>query len=66
MIAGIAIDAWKLTIFRKHLSAAGCTFTEHPGLTANTLLLKVTYESVAVLEPVVRAANTECAERDRS
>jgi hypothetical protein len=59
--AGVAIDSWKLPIFRRHLDKAGYTFTEHPGLTEGTLLLKVQYEWVNDLKPVIEAANQECA-----
>jgi hypothetical protein len=61
MIAGIAIDDWKLPIFKRHLDAAGYSYTEHPGLTKDTLTLKVTCEWVHKLTPVVQAANDECA-----
>ena len=58
--AGVAIDDWKLPIFKKHLDAAGYTYTEHPGLTKNTLTLVVEYEWVAELKPIIEAANEEC------
>ena len=61
MIAGIAIDSWKLPIFKRHLDAAGFTYTEHPGITADTLLLKVQTEWAHKLQPIVQAANDECA-----
>lgn len=57
--AGIAIDAWKLPIFKRHLSKAGYTFEQAPGLTADTLTLTVLTASAKELEVVVRAANTE-------
>jgi hypothetical protein len=59
--AGIALDDWKLPIFERHLRQAGYAWTQHPGLTAGTLLLKVHCESTALLEPIVRAANEEAA-----
>lgn len=59
--AGVAIDAWKLPIFKKHLDAAGRKYTEHPGLTKDTLLLMVEYEWVADIKPIIEAANLECA-----
>ena len=59
--AAIAIDTWKLPIFKKHLDKAGYTFTEHDGLIRGTLTLHVDYEWVAALKPVVEAANEECA-----
>lgn len=58
--AGIAIDKWKLPIFKRHLDDAGYSYTEHPGLTADTLLLKVKTEFVAPLQKVVEAAQQEC------
>lgn len=57
---GIAIDDWKLPVFKRHLDRAGYAYTEHPGLTKNTLLLKVKTEFVSDLQPVVEAAQKEC------
>jgi hypothetical protein len=64
--AGVAIDHWKLSIFKKHLDGAGYSYTEHPGVTADILLLKVKYEWVADLQPIIEAANTECANAKRN
>lgn len=60
-VAGVVIDSWKLAIFKKHLDAAGYQYTEHPGITSDTLVLRVKYEWVAELKPIVEAANAECA-----
>jgi hypothetical protein len=60
MKAGVVIDGWKLPIFKRHLDAAGYKYTEHPGLTADTLTLKVTCEWAHKLQPIVKAANDEC------
>lgn len=59
--AAVAIDIWKLEIFRKHLNGAGYKFTEHPGVTKESMLLQVEYEWVANLKPVIEAAQLECA-----
>lgn len=59
--AAVAIDAWKLPIFKKHLDAAGYTYTEGPGVTADTLILSVKFAWVKDLMPVIKAANAECA-----
>lgn len=59
--AAVVIDRHKLETFRRHLSAAGYEFTENPGPTTDTLTLKVKYEWVAKLQPVIEAANKECA-----
>jgi hypothetical protein len=40
LTAGIAIDRWKLAIFKRHLDGAGYGYTEHPGVTADTMLLR--------------------------
>ena len=63
--AVVAIDSWKLAIFKKHLDAAGYKYKELPGLTKDTLILQVEYEWVAELKPLVEAANTECANTKR-
>lgn len=60
MIAGIMIDSWKLAIFERRL--AGYSYTVNPGLTDDTLLLKVQTNAPVALEAVVRAANKECHE----
>lgn len=63
--AGVAIEKWKLPIFKKHLDKAGYSFTEHPGVTSDTLLLRVKYEWVAKLQPIIEAALKECAKEKR-
>lgn len=60
MTAAIALDAWKLPIFKRHLEAAGYSYTEHPGLTADMLILKVKTERISDLQPVVERAQMEC------
>lgn len=57
---GIAIDRWKLPIFKRHLDAAEYRFTEHPGDTPDTMLLKVKARFASDLQPVVEAAQKEC------
>lgn len=59
--AAIFIDSWKLEIFTKHLKKGGCAYEVIPCLTPNTLSIKVHFESVAKLKPIVEAANEECA-----
>lgn len=58
--AGIAIDNWKLPIFKRHLDAGGYAYTEHPGLTHGAMILKVKTEFVSDLQRVVEAAQSEC------
>ena len=61
MVAGIAIDSWKESIFEHRLKAAGYDFTKGPGVTEDTLMLKVTTNDPKSLYDVVRAANQEAA-----
>lgn len=60
MIAGVAIDKWKLSIFKKHLDEAGFKYTEHPGVTKDTLLLKVETVSAGALQPTIEKAQLAC------
>lgn len=57
---GIAIDTWKLPVFKRHLEASGYAYTKYPGLTADTLFLKVKADFVAPLQKVIEAAQKEC------
>lgn len=59
MRAGIAIDGWKLSIFKKHLEGAGFTFEQVSGVTADTLMLMVDTVRTAELAAAIVAANTE-------
>lgn len=61
--AGVAIDSWKRAVFEKRLKEAGFTWKRGPGLTENTMLLKVDYtdEQFDNLAAVIKAANEECA-----
>lgn len=60
-VAAVVLDAWKLPIFEKHLKEAGYTYEQAPGLTKGTLTLRVAYEWVASLQPIIEAAQKECA-----
>lgn len=64
--AAVFIDEWKLPIFRKHLDAGRRAYTEHEGLLPDMLTLRVQYEWVADLAPIIEAANTECANAKRT
>jgi hypothetical protein len=64
MKVAVAIDDWKLPIFKRHLSDDGFDFEQHPGLTSDTLTLTVITSSIDGLEKVVRAANAE-AQREK-
>lgn len=60
-IAGIVIDPYKLPVFKRHLDAARLEYTEHPGPVKDTLLLRVKCNFVSEVQPVVEAAQKECA-----
>jgi hypothetical protein len=62
---GIIIANWKLPIFKKHLDAAGFTHIEPKRFTGDTLVLQVRYEWAHKLQPIIEAANAECA-RERT
>jgi len=66
MKAGVVIDNWKLSIFKKHLDDAKYSYEEHPGVTKDTLLLQVKTKQIATLKPVIEKANTECAKWKRN
>ena len=57
--AGVAIDTHKLKVFEDALRRANFKWKRHPGITNDTLLLKVEYDASTVdkLLKVVKAAN---------
>lgn len=61
--AAVVCDNWKLPTFKKHLDAAGYSYTEHPGFTARATVLKVAFEWVHKLKPVIEAAERECRKK---
>lgn len=60
-VAGIALDEWKLSIFRKHLDAAGFTYEGPAPFTKGCVILRVRYDSISEIKSVVEAAQAECA-----
>lgn len=59
MKIGVAIDSWKLDIFKKHLK--DFKYEVHPGVTDDTLSI-IVFSDKDTLLPVVIAANKECAD----
>lgn len=57
---GVVIDSWKLDIFKKNLDEAGYSYTENPGLTKDTLILRVSCDLVAPLQKVIEKCQIEC------
>ncbi len=60
--AAVIIEKWKLPIFEKNLKEAGYLYEIHRGAISDTLTLRVKYEWVAKLQPIIEAAQKECAE----
>jgi len=58
-VAGVVIEPWKLSIFKKHLDAAGLAFTQSKGPVKGTLLLTVRCESPIAIKPIIEAAHKE-------
>ena len=63
--AAVVIDSWKLDIFSNALKDAGYQFEVLGGITKDTLTLKVNYEWVAKLQPIIENANRRCANAKR-
>lgn len=59
MRAGIAIDTWKLPIFKRHLKEAGYEYEFGERITSNTRMLYVETDDIKALHKVVWAANIE-------
>lgn len=60
IVAGVVIDAWKLEIFERVLGEAEFAYTQHSGITPDTILLSVKCESAQQLQPYVVKAQREC------
>lgn len=61
MIAGIAVDNWKLPIFRKRLAAAGYEYEDGGPLTGSTTMLKVETSDILALKAELEKCQAECA-----
>jgi hypothetical protein len=60
MKAGIAVDDWKLPLFRKRLSEAGYNYSDDGALTHNTTLLSIETYDVLALKNVIERCQAEC------
>ena len=60
MRAGIAVDNWKLPVFRKRLSAAGYEYEDGGALTADATLLTVETDNMFALKKVLEECQAEC------
>jgi len=59
--AAIAIDDWKLPIFKEELDKSSYKYEEVGEITEGTLILKVQVKNLAKLEKVVKRANVRAA-----
>ncbi len=55
MKAGIAVDNWKLPVFRQQLTAAGFSYSDGGSITADTTLLTVETSDLLKLKNVIEA-----------
>lgn len=65
MKAGIAVDDWKLPIFRRELTAAGYRYEDGGAITANATLLKVETFDVLALKRVIERCQAQCRNEKR-
>jgi hypothetical protein len=61
MIAGIYIDDYKLPVFERRLAESGYAWDKSPGITRDTLLLRVTTDNPQALAHVISEANAEAS-----
>lgn len=60
MKAGIAVDNWKLPVFRRRLEAAGYQYQDGGPLTADATLLTVETADMLALKKVIEACQAAC------
>lgn len=65
MKAGIAVDDWKLPVFRKLLTAAGYKYKDGGALTAGTTLLTVETNDMLALKKVLEECQSACRKTRR-
>lgn len=65
MKAGIVLDDWKLSVFRRRLTDAGFTYTDAGAFTGDTTTLHVQYEAEQLpeLKRVLEEAQYECKQQ---
>lgn len=65
MKAGIAVDNWKLPVFRRRLKEAGYEYTDGGALTGDITLLTVKTNDALRLKRVLEECQIECRERNQ-
>lgn len=61
--AAIALDDWKLPIFRKRLKKAGYEYEDAGGFAGQNTILKVKYTDLKHLTKVVTKCEDECRKK---
>ncbi|WP_028970126.1 hypothetical protein [Sphingomonas sp. URHD0057] len=62
MKAGIAVDNWKLPVFRKRLTEGGYEYTDAGPFTGDTTLLTVETNNMLALKALLEGCHAECRE----
>lgn len=65
MKAGIAVDDWKLPVFRRRLTEAGYEYKDGGELPGGTTLLTVETDNMFKLKSVLEACQAECRSQKR-
>ena len=60
MKAGIAVDNWKLPVFRKRLTEAGFHYEDAGAFTCDTTILTVETDDMLALKSVIEKCQAEC------
>lgn len=60
MKAAIAVDNWKLPVFRKRLKAAGYEYEDAGAFTGDTTILTVKTDNILALKGVLEKCQAEC------
>ena len=63
--AGVEIDDWKLSIFKRILNGGGFKYSQFIGPTKGVITLTVQTDSIAKLKPFIEKANAEAAKSKR-
>jgi len=65
MKAGIAVDDWKLPVFRTRLTEAGFAYTDGGELMFGVTLLSVVTDDLPALQKVIKQCQNECKKKGR-
>jgi hypothetical protein len=60
MKAAIAVDNWKLPVFRKRLTEAGYQYQDAGAFTGDTTILTVQTDNMLALKKVLEKCQAEC------